>query len=554
LCRTIFSPIITPENNIISYTYSGKLLKSVTWDGKVKGVITRDYNNDFKLSKYSVGDKEIAFTYDNDGQFTSIGDLTIPETDGRDQTNGLLKKSVLGNIVTTFDYNNFGQQNHYEVKQGDTSLYSYAFTDIDKYGRVKIKSETIGGVTTDYRYVYDLNERLSYVYQNETEVSHYTYNKNGNSLTHNAISATYDDQDRLLTYGANSYTYSAKGDLETKTTPEGKTTYNYDEMDNLQSVTMPDGTAIDYVIDGMERRIAKKVGGVITKRWIYKDSLNPIAEVDADGKVTMLFVYGEKSNVPSHLIKDGVTYRVVSDHLGSVRLVVNSSTGEVVQKMRYDEFGLVLEDSNPEFQPFGFAGGLYDVHTKLVRFGARDYDAETGRWTAKDPIDFGGETTLLYEYCGNDPVNKIDVTGYFFFSAAPAMARPFFGPIVTPKPIVIPIPTAPIPPIPLFFPTDAPDKPKGCEAAEHTKNKTKSNKQKHQNADKRRDLEQQKQEDSNNEQQKNKKPSKKERKQNKKDEKEKRIEENNKREDWKTDPKSTPPSDNHWTPLGAPWA
>jgi len=30
------------------------------------------------------------------------------------------------------------------------------------------------------------------------------------------------------------------------------------------------------------------------------------------------------------------------------------------------------------FQPFGFAGGLYDQHAKLTRFGERDYDAETG--------------------------------------------------------------------------------------------------------------------------------------------------------------------------------
>jgi len=29
-------------------------------------------------------------------------------------------------------------------------------------------------------------------------------------------------------------------------------------------------------------------------------------------------------------------------------------------------------DPNPAFQPFGFAGGLYDNDTGLVRFGARD--------------------------------------------------------------------------------------------------------------------------------------------------------------------------------------
>ncbi len=68
-------------------------------------------------------------------------------------------------------------------------------------------------------------------------------------------------------------------------------------------------------------------------------------------------------------------------------------------------------DTNPGFQPFGFAGGIYDPHTKLVRFGARDYDAETGRWTAKDPIGFGGGDTNLYGYVVNDPVDFIDLQG-----------------------------------------------------------------------------------------------------------------------------------------------
>jgi RHS repeat-associated protein len=111
--------------------------------------------------------------------------------------------------------------------------------------------------------------------------------------------------------------------------------------------------------------------------------------------------------------KDGVTYRIISDHLGSVRLVVNSSTGDIVQKMEYDEFGRVLSDSNPGFQPFGFAGGIYDKDTGLVRFGARDYDAEVGRWTCKDPIGFGGGDTLLYGYCNNNPIMFKDNSGLF---------------------------------------------------------------------------------------------------------------------------------------------
>ncbi len=73
--------------------------------------------------------------------------------------------------------------------------------------------------------------------------------------------------------------------------------------------------------------------------------------------------------------------------------------------------GNVLSDSNPDFQPFYFAGGIYDIDTKLTRFGARDYDAETGRWTAKDPIGFNGGLTSLYDYVGGDPVNFVDPSG-----------------------------------------------------------------------------------------------------------------------------------------------
>src|SRR5882724_8630733 len=62
-------------------------------------------------------------------------------------------------------------------------------------------------------------------------------------------------------------------------------------------------------------------------------------------------------------------------------------------------------------QPYGFAGGLYDEDTGLVRFGARDYDAEVGRWLAKDPILLKGGQANLYVYAGDDPVNRIDTTG-----------------------------------------------------------------------------------------------------------------------------------------------
>ncbi len=186
-------------------------------------------------------------------------------------------------------------------------------------------------------------------------------------------------------------------------------------MDNLTRVVLPSGTQIDYLIDGQHRRIGKKVNGALVQGFLYQNQLNPVAEVDGTGAVVSRFVYGTKANVPDHMIKGGVTYRIISDHLGSPRLVVDAATGSVAQQLDYDEFGNVLTDTNPGFQPFGFAGGLYDHDTGLVRFGARDYDAETGRWTTKDPIRFGGGDTNLYGYVLNDPVNWIDPLGLYWF-------------------------------------------------------------------------------------------------------------------------------------------
>jgi RHS repeat-associated protein len=113
------------------------------------------------------------------------------------------------------------------------------------------------------------------------------------------------------------------------------------------------------------------------------------------------------------MIKGGVTYRIISDHLGSPRLVVKVSDGTIVQRLDYGEFGDIdtTTSTNVGFQPFGFAGGLYDKDTELTRFGARDYDAEAGRWTVKDPIGFSGGDTNLYGYVLNDPVNLIDPSG-----------------------------------------------------------------------------------------------------------------------------------------------
>ena len=138
-----------------------------------------------------------------------------------------------------------------------------------------------------------------------------------------------------------------------KTESEGTTVYNYDLMGNLTYVQLPDGTEIEYIIDGQNRRIGKKVDGTLVQGFIYHDQLNPVAELDGDGNVFARFIYGENGHVPAYMIKDGVTYRIISDHLGSTRLVVDVDTGYVAQRRDYDAWGNVAIDTNPGFVLMG---------------------------------------------------------------------------------------------------------------------------------------------------------------------------------------------------------
>ena len=119
-----------------------------------------------------------------------------------------------------------------------------------------------------------------------------------------------------------------------------------------------------------------------------------------------------RSGEKLYMVKGGTTYRILSDQVGSVRLVVNATPGAVAQRIDYDAFGNpTYVTGPPDFQPFGFAGGLTDLDTGPVRFGARDYDPRVGRWTSKDAIDFAGGDPNLYAYAISDPVNFLDADG-----------------------------------------------------------------------------------------------------------------------------------------------
>lgn len=402
----------TPTGDSLKFRYNGSLPTAVVWKGTLNDSVTVAYDSAFRVKSQTVhGGSAVTFGYDNDGLLTSAGALKM----GRSLTNGLLLADTLNRVRSAYSYTTRGELKSYRVERAGTLLFGAGFVR-DSLGRITAKTDTVNGTITAWSFAYDSVGRLKSTTQGTTTRA-YEYDLNGNRSKYTVtgsgtLVATYDNQDRLLTYGTTSYTYGSNGELKTKVVPGvGTTSYTYDALGSLTHVVLPSGAVLDYLIDGENRRVGLKLNGTLQKSWIYQDQLNPIAELDGSGNLVSRFVYGSRANVPDYMLKGGNVYRLISDHLGSVRLVVDTATGTIAQRIDYDEFGVATVVSGAGFQPFGFAGGLTDSATTLVRFGARDYDPQVGRWTSKDQAGFAGGALLLYSYVQSEPVNGFDPTG-----------------------------------------------------------------------------------------------------------------------------------------------
>jgi YD repeat-containing protein len=267
--------------------------------------------------------------YGPDGLPSQIGSLmitrdpTLTVSGGGQGASGLIASTRLGSAVSdTWGYNWFGEFTDYTATFGSTT---YTLNLVrDSLGRVITKTEN--GAATSYTYdtlgrVSDVCTGTDTTCQTGAVLRSYVYYPNGNrKLTPTGSgSVSVDNQDRLESYGATTYTFTDGGDLATKTDGTGTTTYSYDRRRNLRTVTLPNNVTINYTVDGMNRRVGRSVSlngtNVATQYWIYQNGLQPIAELNGAGTVVSVFVYGTRDNVPDYMIQGSKTYRLITDQV-----------------------------------------------------------------------------------------------------------------------------------------------------------------------------------------------------------------------------------------------
>jgi len=431
LCDTKLGSV-SAGGESLTYAYNGPLLTSEAASGTLAATVDLGYDANLRVSSlgYAGGSETIA--YDADNLVTQVGRNVV----GRNAISGLPEsvsdQAAGGAYAQSRTFNGFGELTGWTDTLGGSARAAVTLQR-NKAGQITDKTVTVEGTPVHYVYAYDDLGRLTGVTKNGVSVESYGYGAGG-WRTSDHLGRTYDYSpgDRLLTAGNVTYTYDPDGFLATRTEAGHTTTYTYTARGELTRVALPDGRIIKYVYDPQGRRIAKKVGGEVVEKYQWLGQTTLLAVYDGSDALKWRFEYADGRMPVSAVNSAGTRHYLLFDQVGTP-LAVTDAAGAIIKRLDHDTFGRRLLDTNPTLAiPFGFAGGLCDTDTGLVRFGARDYDPETGRWTALDPIGFSGKDTDLFGYCVNDPVNRIDPSGNC------AMALPIIWPVIWPaiEPII----------------------------------------------------------------------------------------------------------------------
>lgn len=322
-------------------------------------------------------------------------------------------------------------------------------------------SYTAGG-TSVHKFAYDEDNGMltGASYNGGTTWDGWGYDAAGNRISesHGASSSTaftYDNLNRM-TQSANwtgtsfGTAFSYANDLlgnryqrgSSTVQGSGYTLYGFDALNRMEKVVSAnDGATFTYRADG--QRVMKVKSSTLTWHVTGQDS-GYYDENDFVNMPTTRYYHDGQMPVEedylSSVLNDvdlvitryalgarGVDMIAVNDQVNDeeVSFPVYDGHGNVILTIRrdgsnylsgnarlYDAWGKVLGTSNPTGGPkqryCGNLGHQTDDESGLIYMRARYYEPWTGRFISEDPARDGWN---WYVYCGNEPVNKVDITG-----------------------------------------------------------------------------------------------------------------------------------------------
>jgi len=259
---------------------------------------------------------------------------------------------------------------------GINGVYSQAW-NYNQIGNILTRTETINNSTTTlgYEYKYDPNDPTKKPHA-ATKMGNntYSYDSNGNMLSHAGDSLTFDNENRLIQV-------QSSGNIT-------KTIYTYNG----------DGARVkkEIQISGVTQEVTYYVGN-------YYEVKN--------GAATKYYYFGAQRVAMN---QGSTLYYLHADHLGSSS-VTSDAGGNQVGTQNYFAFGTPRASTGNLQTDFTFTGQKFDQSDSLMYYGARYYDAQLGRFISADTmVPFTVEPQFLnrYSYTLNNPVRYTDPTGH----------------------------------------------------------------------------------------------------------------------------------------------
>ncbi|HOW36576.1 MAG TPA: SpvB/TcaC N-terminal domain-containing protein [Candidatus Omnitrophota bacterium] len=283
----------------------------------------------------------------------------------------------IGNIIEkdglTFYYGEGGVRPHAVTSLSDGTTFSY-----DVNGNMSTKMK--GGET--WEYAYDTENRLTSVRKNAFLLGEFEYDGDGGRVKKTV---------HRPSGGGGKYNFQAAR-LQW---------YNPDNALH-QSMSLVLETLYSFF------DIPEAEAAVLSVTTIYVGSLYETSSAGGSTK----YVFLGDTRIAS--VDNGQVLYYHGNHLGSTDVVTNAA-GEQVVHYEYEPYGVVTVAQGSDVSEFKFTGKPLDDETGLYYYGARYYNPALGRFISPDTIvQLPGDPQSLnrYSYCGNNPVNRIDVDGH----------------------------------------------------------------------------------------------------------------------------------------------
>jgi RHS repeat-associated protein len=304
-----------------------------------------------------------------------------------------------GYLVQNYGFDSLGLVEARMDNQADSGVaYRY-----DEVGRLKSARHFIAQEGACHH----RNEGLDcpQIYRTYLTSAGYSYDKLGNRTDNGAVIAAGN---RLTRFGTDSLVHDADGNLVRRIRGGSDAQrLHWNSLGQLVAVWTSGGDSVSFAYDALGRRARKWTAGA-TRQYIW-DGENLLVELDGAGARVTEYTYYPGVDRPHSIRRGGAMYHVATDHPGNVTGLMDASGG-LAKRYVYEPWGTIESELGTVASSQRFGAREYDAETGFYYVRARYYDPVLGRFLSEDPIGLDGGINP-YAYAANNPVNMTDPSG-----------------------------------------------------------------------------------------------------------------------------------------------